>query len=357
MKRFFISFVLIISLLFNVFADNKQAHKELREEFEKTIFIDKILENDPNFYENLDKIDNAKELSDYLWSIFKDKDGMPIDMHTAIYMTGNNYKTYFSAFYHRTLGIEWFDEYGSKDELLKKGYKEDEIFYYPYFNGEWKDGYRVGKKFMGFHRSYSYGRPDDYFMESKKALLVGLHDFQHTDHSEVFNAIKNSKKKNLILDLSYNQGGWGAIYHELIDNIKIMKPKKIFILASNATVSYGDRATFLIEKDTGINTTVVGMPTQGLWRGGKREKIIQFDDFKLEAYIVNVVDEGSEYYDQFPPEGIGAMPDIYAYDTVDALEIAKHLIGDNELSLPASYATLLKSENGNKVSRSIKLNK
>ena len=32
--------------------------------------------------------------------------------------------------------IDWSDEYGSKDELLKKGYKEDEIFYYPYFNGE-----------------------------------------------------------------------------------------------------------------------------------------------------------------------------------------------------------------------------
>ena len=42
MKKFFISFVLIISLLFNVFADNKQAHKELRKEFEKCIYFDEI---------------------------------------------------------------------------------------------------------------------------------------------------------------------------------------------------------------------------------------------------------------------------------------------------------------------------
>ena len=137
MKKFFISFVLIISLLFNVFADNKQAHKELRKEFEKCLFISEIKNRDPEFLNKLDKIDDLDEMRDYLRSIFIDENGMPLDNHAMI----DFYKDhkYSSVATESQLCVEWSDEYGSKDELLKKGYKEDEIFYYPYFNGEWRD--------------------------------------------------------------------------------------------------------------------------------------------------------------------------------------------------------------------------
>ena len=346
MKKFFISFVLIISLLFNVFADNKQAHKELRKEFEKCIYFDEIKNRDPDFLNKLDKIDDLDEMRDYLQSIFIDENGMPLDNHAMIDFLDKDYN-FSSVKATSQLCIDFSDEYGSKDELLKKGYKEDEIFYYPYFNGEWKGGYRVGKKFMGGwafptpkvnswdSSCYIINNPGEFIIESKEALLVRWEDFLE-NHPEVGNAIKSSKKKYLIIDLSKSGGGYGYIYNELVKNIKIMKPKKIFVLSSHSDSSMADRAILNMEKSTGIKTIIIGQPTQGAWRGAKVFTQIQFDDFEIEVQIKNPDDDKEDYSIQLP-EGIGAMPDIYTLNTVESLEVVKYLIGDNELSLPEKY--------------------
>lgn len=346
MKKFFISFVLIISLLFNVFADNKQAHKELRKEFEKCLFISEIKNRDPDFLNKLDKIDDLDEMRDYLQSIFIDENGMPLDNHAMIDFLDKDHK-YLSVKTCSQLCVDFSDEYGSKDELLKKGYKENEIFYYPYFNGEWRDGYRVGKKFMGYwsfptpkvnswdSSCYIMDNPGEFIIESKEALLVRWDDFSE-NHPEVGNAIKSSKKKYLIIDLSESGGGYGYIYNELVKNIKIMKPKKIFVLSSHKDFSMADRAVLNIGKSTGIETIIIGQPTSGAWRGAKVFTQIQFDDFQIEIQIKNPDDDKEDYSIQ-PPEGIGAMPDIYTLNTVESLEVVKHLIGDDELSLPEKY--------------------
>lgn len=351
MKKFFISFVLIISLLFNVFADNKQAHKELREEFETCFYFSEIKNRDPEFLNKLDKIDDLDEMRDYLQSIFIDENGMPLDNHAMIDFLDKDYK-YLSVKTRSQLCVEWSDEYGSKDELLKKGYKEDEIFYYPYFNGEWKDGYRVGKKFMGVwtfptpkvnswdSSCYIMDNPGEFIIESKEALLVRWEDFSES-HPEVGNAIKSSKKKYLIIDLSESGGGHLNIYNELIKSIKAMKPKKIFVLSSHKDFSMADRAVLNIGNSTGIETIIIGQPTSGAWRAAKFTKEVVFDDFTMEVRIKNPGDGYlfgyKENYDILPPEGIGATPDIYTLNTVESLEVVKHLIGDDELSLPEKY--------------------
>ena len=339
MKKFFISFVLIISLLFNVFADNKQAHKELREVFENYSMLPDMVEKGFDL-DKLDKIDDWKEMSDYLQPFFQDENNYPLDNHTNIrFVSLNKRETYSTLDTESTMFIDWSDEYGSKDELLKKGYKEDEIFYYPYFNGEWRDGYRVGKKFMGNRNLYRLpNNYNSYLTSSKEALLVGLSDFFNNQY---YSEISNSKKKYLILDLSYNRGGSENYYFELVDAIKKMKPKEIFILCDSRTSSMGEFSSSWMKKATNIKTTIIGYPTWGGWKHGKFERNISFDTFIMYCDVEDNKSPWRAIWDRYdipyPVEGIGVTPNIYANNAKESLEVVKHLIKDNELSLPEHY--------------------
>ena len=341
MKRFLISFVLIFALLFNVFADNKKAHKELRAEFEKCVFLPELKSRGLDL-KKLDKIDDLEEMKDYLSQFFIDENGMPLDNHLSIQFEifGKNYSDrYKSVKTTSSMQIEWSDEYGSKDELLNKGYKEDEIFYYPYFNGEWReDGYRVGKKYMGeSNKNYTN---KTYSTSSREALLIGLGGFG--DNTEYYNEISKSDKKYLILDLSDNSGGRDTSYKALIEAINNMNPKEIFIMVSSRTFSMGEWSTSWIEKATNIKTTIVGIPTLGGWKCAKDYKIITFDNFNIACEIDDKDSNwkwGWDKYDiPYPTEGIGATPDIYTDGNhINSLEVIKHLIEDNELTYPKFY--------------------
>ena len=340
MKKFFISFILIISLLFNVFADNKQAHKELRKIFENYSMLPEMVEKGFDL-DKLDKIDDWKEMRDYLQPFFQDENGYPLDNHTNICfrsLSNTNPETYSTLDTKSSMFIDWTDEYGSKKELLKKGFNEDEIFYYPYFNGEWRDGYRVGKKFMG-NGNYKYSISNHpYLSSSKEALLVGISDFFNNQY---YSEISNSKKKYLILDLSYNNGGSVDYYFELVDAIKKMKPKEIFILCDTCTASMGEFSSSWIEKATNIKTTIIGYPTWGGWKHGKTKHIISFDTFMMYCDVEDNKSPWRALWDRYgipyPIEGIGVTPDIYTNNVKESLEVVKHLIKDNSLYLPEDY--------------------
>ena len=330
MKKFFISFVLIISLLFNVFADNKQAHKELREAFENweklPIMVEKGFDLD-----KLDKIDDWEEMRDYLQPFFLDEKGYPLDQHSPIHFYDNkgNYLGFVRV--QCQMYIDWSDEYGSKKELLKKGYKEDEIFYYPYFNGEWRDGYRVGKKFRcNEPGSYcGYGLPNESF-STKKSLFVGIADFEAV--SPYLDVISKSSKKYLILDLSSNVGGADGNYYPLVDAIKKMKPKEIFVFIDHCTYSMGERAAFLLEKDTNIKTTLIGYPTKGGYTGDSRRLTFTFDNFTIDMNLSKGAHLSPELV-----EGVGLTPDYYTSNNYESIEIVKYLTKDEDLCLPELY--------------------
>ena len=116
MKKIFISFVLIISLLFNVFADNKQAHKELREAFENYGLLPELIEKGFSL-DKLDEIDDPVEMRDYLQPFFMDENGMPLDNHATIEIkydiNGYVYKM-ANVKTKSTLCIIFSDVYGSK---------------------------------------------------------------------------------------------------------------------------------------------------------------------------------------------------------------------------------------------------
>ena len=332
MKRFLVCLVLIFTLLFNVFAgNNKKAHKELRAEFEKYELLPELKSRGFDL-KKLDKIDDWEEMKNYLEQFFIDENGMPLDNHVWI---SSNYTD--KAKVRSQMHIDFSDEYGSKDELLNKGYKEDEIFYYPYFNGEWhEDGYRVGKKYMGdrIYMEDNNQHGGSYFVNSENALLVGFDYFYNDQNETIYEEISKSNKEYLILDLSYNGGGSQSSYDDLVRAIKILKPKEIFIMISGVTVSMAEYCTSYLEKDSGIKITIIGYPTCGAYSActGER-KNISFDDFELTIGL------GPKAYYNIPSliEGIGITPDYYTENSFESLEVIKHLINDSELSLPSNY--------------------
>ena len=346
MKKFIYIFLFSIFLIgcattnveSNVSDNNKKAHKELRKEFENYSQLP-VLKVRGFDLKKLDTINDWEEMRDYLQPFFIDENGMPVDNHASFELP-SNVQT------QSTMKIDFSDEYGSKDELLNKGYKEDEIFYYPYFNGEWKDGYRVGKKYMDVGNVKNLTFNKNYFDVSKNALLVGLRDFvienNIDDNKECYDLISISKKDYLILDLSYNGGGNAISWLSLIEAIKKMKPKEIFILCSDKTCSMGEWATSWIEVATKIKTTVIGCPTWGGWKCVKTSKVIFFDGFSLECSLNDKESNWKWGWDlyklPYPTEGIGATPDIYTDgNAINSLEVVKHLIGDSRLSLPKDY--------------------
>ena len=346
MKKLFVSIVLIFTLIFSVFGNNKAAHMELREEFENFSQLPELIERGFDL-DKLDEIDNKQEMLDYLQQFFIDENGMPLDNHSHISFSYDkgSYKKY-DVKTQSSMHIEWSDEYGSKDELLEKGYIENEnMFYYPLYNGEWReDGYRVGKKYMG-DIDVSHNFYKNYSVTSKNALLVGLKDFKiknnKNKNTEFYKEISKSKKKYLILDLSYNDGGRDISYLSLIDAINKMKPKEIFIMVGGATASMGECATSWIEKATNIKTTIVGLPTIGAWKCAKNStKEIKFDDFSIRCKRNDNPSNWKWGWDMYnipyPTEGIGVTPNIYA-TPAESLEVIKHLINDNELNYPEDY--------------------
>ena len=107
-------------------------------------------------------------------------------------------------------------------------------------------------------------------------------------------------------------------------------------MISDDSASMAEYATSWIEKATNIKTTIVGYPSCGAWKCCGEYKTSYFDNFNIEYSLCGVFWE--YYWDMYnipyPIEGIGVTPDIYAETSFESLEVIKHLINDNELSLP-----------------------
>ena len=283
------------------------AREELRKEFENYSQLPVLIEKGFDL-DKLCEFDDAIKMKNYLQPFFIDENKMPLDQHASIKIGDYEVRT------RSQMVIDFSDEYGSKDELLNKGYKEDEIFYYPYFNGEWKDGYRVGKKRMNNGPIHKSGYEKNYSVNSEKALLIGLNNFfiknDVDDNEEYYNEISKSDKDYLVLDLSYNQGGHYKSWFSLVESIHKMNPKEIFVLCSDRAISLGDNAPSWIEAATKIKTTIIGYPTRGAWKGGKTSKVIKFKYFTINCSIndnlANWKNRWDKYNLPYPTEGIGA---------------------------------------------------
>ena len=153
MKKFILSLFFVIFALFNVCGEDL-LHPVIRDDIDEDVkkieqaLVDYVLY--PELVErgfDVHHLDNMKidgEMFEYIESFFRpneEKGWNALDNHHSFSLRDENGKEFRSKSYKRA--VKFSNEYGTKDELLKKGYVENEtMFYYP-SNGE-KD-WRVGE--------------------------------------------------------------------------------------------------------------------------------------------------------------------------------------------------------------------
>lgn len=357
MKKFIISLFFVIFALLNVCGEDL-LHPVIRDDIDEDIkkieqaLVDYVLY--PELVErgfDVHQLDNMKigfELWDYVESFFRpniEKGWNALDNHHGLNIIDENGKWTSSPFYHKW--VKFSNEYGTKDELLEKGYVENEtMFYYP-SNGEkdWRVGEWTWFDWNGWSQPSSYnhthigkmsfangkyiygdGKTTCWFgmLETKKSVVIDFYEVR--DH---INNVSLPKKENLIIDMSTCMGGLCNAAEKFATKIKNSKYKKIFIIM-NDTSSAGEYIIELLDDDKRV--VKIGLNTNGACRlaGDKTTNtrlFIKKDNKKVMLSLFSI-DTSSP-----SKEGIGVIPDIWANNLLDVFLNLWSLTGDYELKI------------------------
>ena len=367
MKKFIISLFFVIFTLFNVCGEDL-LHPVIRDDIDEDIkkieqaLVDYVLY--PEMVErgfDVHQLDNMKidgEMFEYIESFFRpneEKGWLPLDNHHKLNIKDENGNWFRSQSYKRR--VRFTDEYGTEDELLEKGYVENEtMFYYP-SNGE--KGWRVGKwswslinykeefvycgpkKFKGTYTNsmglfdggnyiYGDGKNDCWFgmLETKKSVVI---DFGSVE--DYINDVKLPKKDNLIIDLSVGNGGSGNVSWTFAKTLKKSKYKKIIII-TNDTTSASETLVQLLSNDQRV--TKIGLNTNGI----HRITTSNGHHFSIEEkfyFSSGEIDDAKTNDDLRNIEGIGYLPDIWADNKEDIVNNVVLRTGDTELKIGTHF--------------------
>lgn len=360
MKKFILSLFFVIFALFNVCGEDL-LHPVIRDDIDEDIkkieqaLVDYVLY--PELVErgfDIHRLDNMKidgEMFEYIESFFRpniEKGWLPLDNHHVLSIKDENGKWFSSNSYYKR--VNFSKEYGTKDELLKKGYVENEtMFYYP-SNGE-KD-WRVGEWSWGWYNksgewkwNYSgngYDLPYGNGKLSKNVIVDHSLETFETKSSyvirlySVFNELNNKvsflKKDYLILDISKCGGGKGPVAIKFIETIKKSKYKKILVITNNAASACERICTELKEDKRCI---FIGTNTNGVFEAGDCELRKIADKARLNLATYDIIPNQN-----FMGEGIGILPDIWANNMNDVIKNIVALTKDAELF--PNFAYLIK---------------
>ena len=291
----------------------------------------------------MDYMTKPEEILEYLQSYFLSPEGYPRDLHTDFTVKQKNGQNY--GIKQTSRYIVFNDEYGSKDQLKRKGYVEDKtMFYYPYHDGKfWKNekDWRAGKMIMAMpDNSYKESEYQNIYYTTNKTVYFKFKHFPHPllngpeledeELDRMIEQLSNEKgKENLIFDISKNVGGDGFTSNKIAAAVKKTGIKNIYIVIDKGAFSCADHFPLCAKNHyfPQCNVTLVGYPTKGGTGSGDGETyIIQFPDFELTAEIAT-----SLQISETEHEGWGATPDIYADNLTDALGVIKTLTGDNDI--------------------------
>ena len=307
-----------------------RVHQELKECFLEYGLIVELY--DKGFDVNkLDEFCEPEEFVNYLQPFFIDKNGKPLDQHAKIscyYTNGKNSWIFPTVKTQNSLGVLFSDEYGSKNELLKKGYVIGEtMFPYPYYNGKWnKDGYRVGELRYGYNSQFRNKKSISKYYETEKSLYIEFTNFREYQMDDIFEVIRKSNKKNIIINIAGNGGGDGDLEKNLVDKVK--KFKNIYVISDGGSTSASDELAFDLKKEGAV---LVGKPTAGAYYF-YNENNKELKKYNFSYYTIEIKFSDGQFLDL--SEGDGIMPHYYTEYENDALEIIKILSGDKELYLP-----------------------
>ena len=350
MKKFILSLFFVIFALLNVCGEDL-LHPVIRDDIDEDVkkieqaLVDYVLY--PEMVErgfDVHQLDNMKidgEMFEYIESFFRpniEKGWLPLDNHHVFRIIDENGKWFTGSSYHKR--VLFSNEYGTKDELLKKGYVENEtMFYYP-SNGE-KD-WRVGKwswydwygewnvnfvtecNFEGMreiNKSIS-------ILETKKSYVIKIDGGVFDD---TFENINLPKKEYLIIDALYCTGGKSNECRKLVEQIKKSKYKKIIVLIDN-TSSAGERLVLFLKDDERV--TYIGENTNGQLEGRNPESILNlFDKNEKIRFGIKLSTDDNILDIPFLGEGIGCLPNIWAQNTLDIMKNLWNLTEDYELKI------------------------
>lgn len=269
----------------------------------------------------LDKITSAEDLYNVLLP-YMIVDGKSLD--NTISFNGYNF--------NRHKSIKFENVYGTIGELLNKGYKPEQLFYYP-CKGD--DFYRVGNFVWETPKTYSQGGSSFCYYNRPFTGKRVAYFFPYAFIKDFFKPhIKEIQKKEaIVVDLRLCSGGWGQLYSlgELLCQANY-KGKVIFIIDSTtgsdceSNIKNNLRSSYFIngtQKQVGFEWITVGENTSGSQKypynakWGYKVGELQFSPLPVEQNEWACCEEG---------EGIN--PDIWAYGDDDINKTIELLTGE-----------------------------
>ena len=245
-------------------------------------------------------------------------------------------------------------EYGTKDELLKKGYVENEtMFYYPsngekdwrvgkwsWFDwcGEWNDNLETECNFEGIKEIKA---DNTYILETKKSYVIKINGVIFND---TFENINLPKKEYLIIDALYCTGGKVNPALAFAEEIKKSKYKKIIVLIDD-TSSAAERLVYALKDDKRV--IYIGENTNGVMEGLNPKSVLSYEKNKIGLKLST---KGSIPDSSFS-EGIGFIPDIWALNTLDIMKNLWRITEDYELKIKLSPTQIIDHDNYQKYNR------
>ena len=364
MKKFILSLFFVIFALFNVSGEDL-LRPVIRDDIDEDVkkieqaLVDYVLY--PEMVErgfDVHQLDNMKidgEMFEYIESFFRpniEKGWLPLDNHHVFRIIDENGKWFTGSSYHKR--VLFSNEYGTKDELLKKGYVENEtMFYYP-SNGE-KD-WRVGKwSWYDWYGDWNFNRATEcnfegmkeikadhlYVLETKKSYVIRYN--ARVDKYINENITSIPKKDYLIIDLLDGRGGSINEALKFVETIKKSKVKKIIVLIDR-TVSASELIVKCLKTDERV--TLIGENTDGTVRGADPKQVI-----KIQGKIFLKVGTFLYEKDSTFSEGVGYTPDIWALNTLDIMKNLWRITEDYELKIKLSPTQIIDHDNYQKYNR------
>lgn len=339
MKKFILSLFFVIFALFNVCGEDL-LHPVIRDDIDEDIKKIEQALVDYVFYPELvergfdiHRLDNMKidgEMFEYIESFFRpndEKGWCALDNHHALKIKDENGKWFTSTDYRKRVAFK--NEYGTKDELLKKGCVENEtMFYYP-SNGEkdWRIGEWTWYNLKGTLQNVNSGAKlnfdgmkeiykDLYVLETKKSYVIRYDGKVDKYINENIKSIP--KKDYLIIDLLNGDGGLIQEASKFAETVKASKVKKIIVLIDNTSSAGEDIATYLKDDKRII---YIGENTNGRVRGANPKQKVCIKDEYYQIYLTL----GSNLYKDYKPlEGVGYIPNIWIANNSE-IDIMKNI--------------------------------
>lgn len=276
---------------------------------------------------DLDSATSLKEVYNILLPYMVQND---ISLDNAIGFYDKKHFKIYSFNQHYT--VHFTDDYGSKSELKKKGYKDNEIFaYFSKGNELYRGGKFVWEKAKNYPGVSSWNIP-----KAPPIVADNFIYFWPLYYTEKFYPDywkQASSKAYIILDMRLNQGGDypASLFFDYLDSVSY-KGHVIIIIDGSSNTGEWLLSTCMTKWVNGkevprsFTYTSVGENTPGFSNFSGIWQIYETDDFR--AWGIRTEINKWKTFD----EGVGLMPDIWAENSADICKTIEVLTGIKDIS-------------------------